>query len=310
MRALMLMGPTASGKSALALRLAGALDGEILNADSMQAYRDWRVLTARPTAEDGARVPHHLYGHIDAAERYSVGRWLAQARTALTEIAGRGKTPIVTGGTGLYFKALCEGLAETPPIEPEIEADLRARLAAEGPAALHARLVARDPESAVLSPQDGPRIVRALAVLEATGQPLSAWRAAQAEGLPREAWAGLCLTPDRDALYARIDARFAAMMAAGALEEAKAVAARALDPDLPAMKAHGAPHLLAHLRGELALEAAVARAQQDTRRYAKRQFTWMRGQMADWAYAAPEDGFDAACRLWRMKHRDGPINTE
>ncbi len=282
-RALLIMGPTASGKSALALALAERVGGEIVNADSMQVYRDFRVLTARPTPEEERRAPHHLYGHVDAAENYSTGRWLADALAVIEAIRTRGGTPILTGGTGLYFKALTQGLADIPAADPEVRAALRARAEREGPAALHAELSARDPIAAArLEPNDAPRILRALEVLDTTGESISTLQANTKPALAADEWAGIALTPPREALYASINARFETMLEAGALEEVRALAARTLDPALPAMKAHGAPALMAHLRGELSLEAAAEIAKRDTRRYAKRQFTWIANQMSDW----------------------------
>jgi tRNA dimethylallyltransferase len=288
-RALLIMGPTASGKSALALALAARVGGEIVNADSMQAYRDFRVLTARPSVAEEAEAPHHLYGHIDAAEAYSVGRWLDDALGAIAAIQARGNTPILAGGTGLYFKALTEGLADIPAADPETRAALRERAAKEGAPALHAELAQRDAVTAArLEPNDAPRILRALEVLETTGESISALHANTRAPLARAAWAGLALTPDREELYAAINARFEIMLAAGALEEARVFAARALDPASPAMKAHGAPALMAHLRGEITLAEAAEIGKRDTRRYAKRQFTWIAGQMPDWPrIAAP-----------------------
>lgn len=292
-RALLIMGPTASGKSALALALAARLGGEIVNADSMQVYRDFRILTARPSPEEEAQAPHHLYGHVDAAQLYSVGRWLDDALAAIAAIQARGATPIVVGGTGLYFKALTQGLADIPAADPETRAALRERAAQEGAPALHADLSQRDPITAArLEPNDAPRILRALEVLETTGESISALHANTAPPLPRDAWAGLALTPDREALYAGINTRFDAMLAAGALDEVRTFAARALDPALPAMKAHGAPAFMAHLRGEMSLADAAAIGQRDTRRYAKRQFTWIAGQMPDWPRIA-ETSLDA-----------------
>lgn len=282
-RALLIMGPTASGKSALALAVAERIGGEIVNADSMQVYRDLRLLTARPSVEEEARAPHHLYGHVDAAKLYSTGRWLEDALAAIASIRARGATPILVGGTGLYFKALTEGLADIPAAEPEVRAALRARAEREGAPALHAELAARDAVTAArLQPNDTPRILRALEVLETTGESISALQANTKPALAREEWVGLALTPDRAALYASINARFDDMLAAGALEEVRAFAARGLDPALPAMKAHGAPALMAHLRGEMKLSEAADIGQRDTRRYAKRQFTWIGGQMPDW----------------------------
>jgi tRNA dimethylallyltransferase len=284
------MGPTASGKSALALELAKRLDGEIVNADSMQVYRDFHVLTARPSAADMEGAPHWLYGGVDGGERYSVGRWLSDALAALSAISARGRTPIVVGGTGLYFRALTEGLAAAPAIDPDLRAGLQTRLAHEGASALHAELAKLDPESAArLQPNDAPRILRAMELWETTGEPMSALHADTKPALARKDWAGFALTPPRDELYKTIDARFEGMLAAGALEEARAFAARGLDPLLPAMKAHGAPALMAHLRGELSLAEAAEIGKRDTRRYAKRQFTWMAGQMAEWTRVTETD---------------------
>jgi tRNA dimethylallyltransferase len=282
-RALLIMGPTASGKSALALALAERLGGEIVNADSMQVYRDFRVLTARPSVKEEARAPHHLYGHVDAGELYSTGRWLADALAAIETIQARGSTPILVGGTGLYYKALTEGLADIPAADPDLRAALRERVEREGAPALHAELAVRDALTASrLEPNDAPRILRALEVLETAGESITTLQANTKPALPRDAWAGLALTPDRDALYASIDQRFEAMLAAGALDEVRAFAARKLDPALPAMKAHGAPALMAHLRRQMSLAEAGEIAKRDTRRYAKRQFTWIAGQMPDW----------------------------
>ncbi len=287
MRALLIMGPTASGKSALALAIAARVGGEIVNADSMQMYRDFRVLTARPSVEEETRAPHHLYGAVDGAERYSTGRWLTDALVRIADIRARGAVPILVGGTGLYFKALTEGLADMPAPDPKIRAALRTRADQEGAPALHAELTRRDPEMAArLEANDTPRILRALEVLETSGESISSFQAATRSALTRAEWAGLALTPDREPLYASINARFDAMLAAGALEEVRAFAQRGLDPMLPAMKAHGAPALMAHLCGELSLTDAAEIGKRDTRRYAKRQFTWIANQMPDWPRVA------------------------
>ncbi len=287
MKAILIAGPTASGKSGLALALAEAVGGTIVNADSMQVYRDLRVITARPTPDEEARVPHRLYGHVDAAENYSVGRWLADVRPVLDEERSAGRVPIFTGGTGLYFKALTRGLSAVPPIPLEIRETVRARLEAEGPAALHAELLRRDPGSPI-KPGDRTRIARALEVLEATGRPPSDWHR---EGLPPLIEASgavkVFLAPERDELRRRIDARFDAMLEAGALDEVRALAARKLDPLLPAMKAHGVPWLIRCLNGELSLAQAAEGGKNDTRRYTKRQFTWARHQLPDWTWTAP-----------------------
>jgi tRNA dimethylallyltransferase len=289
-RAVLIAGPTASGKSALALALAARCGGLVVNADSMQVYRDLRVITARASPEEEALVPHRLYGHVDAGVDYSVGRWLADAAVALTEAEAAGRLPIVVGGTGLYFKLLTQGIAAVPPIPAAIRERLRGRLAAEGADALHAELARRDPAAAGrILPRDRSRILRALEVLEATGRPLHAWHGENAAPLlPGAGVAKVFLAPERDALRARIDQRFDAMLAAGAINEVRALVARGLDPLAPAMKAHGVPWLVRHLRGEIDLETAAAGAKADTRRYAKRQFTWFRNQLPDWPWEAPE----------------------
>ena len=290
MRALLLMGPTAGGKSALGLALAERLGGEIVNADSMQVYRDFRILTARPTEEEEARAPHHLYGYADAGDLYSTGRWLGDALAAINEIGARGRTPIVVGGTGLYFKALTEGLADIPAADPETRAALRSRAEREGAPALHAELAALDPITAArLERNDAPRILRALEVLETTGESISALQTQTKPALARDQWAGIALTPDREALYRVINARYDAMLEAGAIDEVRAFAARNLDPPLPAMKAHGAPALMAYLQGEMPLSVAAEIGKRDTRRYAKRQFTWIANQMPDWPRVATPD---------------------
>ena len=289
-RTLLIMGPTASGKSALALAVADRIGGEIVNADSMQVYRDFRVLTARPSLEEEAQAPHHLYGHVDAAERYSTGRWLTDALAAFAQVRARNKTPILVGGTGLYFKALTQGLAEMPSIDPELRAALTERVAAEGAPSLHAELTRLDPQTAArLEPNDAPRIIRALEVIETTGESITSFQANTKPALAPNEWIGLALTPDREGLYAAINVRFEKMLEQGALEEVGAFAARNLDPTLPATKAHGAPALGAYLRGEMSLQAATEIGQRDTRRYAKRQFTWIANQMPDWQRIAEAD---------------------
>jgi len=284
----LIAGPTASGKSALALALAAEIGGTVINADSMQVYRDLRVITARPTPEEEASAPHRLYGHVDAAENYSVGRWLADVGPAIDQVRAACRVPILVGGTGLYFKALTRGLSNVPPIPEEVRARIRARLEAEGAAALHEDLTRRDPSSAALKPNDRTRIARALEVLEATGRPLSQWHR---EGLPPlidpARAVKVFVVPERPELRRRIDARFDAMLGAGALGEVRALGARKLDPLLPAMKAHGVPWLIRHLVGEITLAEAAEGAKNDTRRYTKRQFTWARHQLPDWTWMAP-----------------------
>ena len=283
-QAVLIAGPTACGKSALALDLAERLGGTIVNADSMQVYDGLRIITARPTPEEEARAPHVLYGHADPAETYSTGQWLHEAQAAIAGIRAEGRVPIVVGGTGLYFKALTEGLAAVPAIPAEIRETVRERLKRDGVSALYADLTARDPVTAArLMPLDRSRIGRALEVMLATGRSISEWHGESSEPLlPPSRTVRLFVTLDRAQLVARIEARFAAMIKAGALDEVEALAARHLDPLLPAMKAHGVPWLIRHLAGEITLHEAMAGSIMDTRRYAKRQHTWFRGQMKDW----------------------------
>jgi len=277
---LILAGPTASGKSALGISIAEKFNGVVINADSMQLYRDLRVLTARPTPEEEARVPHKLYGLLDGAERGTVARWLELARVAIAETIADGRLPILVGGTGLYFKALTEGLADIPPLPMEAEAEAARLLQEKGAAGLHAALGAIDAETAdQLRPSDSQRLVRAHAVRLGTGRGLAAWRQeGNAPALSNPA-CRLLLRPPREILYARIDRRFEGMMNAGALEEARAVAVRADIPEnAPMRKAHGLPELIAFLEGRMSREAAITQAKANTRHYAKRQTTWFRHQ--------------------------------
>jgi tRNA dimethylallyltransferase len=290
--AILIAGPTASGKSALAMALAQKCNGVIVNADSMQVYGDLRILTARPTAEDERRVPHRLYGHVDAAINYSTGQWLRDVSAVLRELARESRVPILVGGTGLYFKVLTAGLAAVPPIPADLRETVRARVQSEGAPALHAELMRRDPATARrVTVNDRSRISRALEVVLATGRPLSDWHR---EGLPPlidpAHAAKIFLTCERKELVRRIETRFDAMLKAGALAEVRALAARKLDPALPAMKAHGVPWLIRHLAGEISLDAAAAGAVMDTRRYAKRQLTWFRNQMKDWPWVDAAEG--------------------
>jgi tRNA dimethylallyltransferase len=288
--ALLIAGPTASGKSALALELAQKAGAVVINADSMQVYRDLRIVTARPTPQEEARVPHRLYGHVDSATNFSVGAWVADAGTILAEARGQNRLAVFVGGTGLYFKALTRGLSAVPPIATEIREAVRARLERDGVEALHAELARRDPASAErLKPRDRTRIARALEVVEATGRSLTDWhREGLPPLLPQGQFRALFLEPERDQLYARIDARFDAMLKAGALEEVADLAARKLDPLLPAMKAHGVPALIRHVEGEITLEQAAGIGRADTRHYAKRQFTWFRHQLPEFEWVNPE----------------------
>lgn len=289
--AILIAGPTASGKSALALSIAERLGGIVVNADSMQVYRDLRNITARPSSDEEAQVPHRLYGHVDAAINYSTGQWLRDVAEVLREIKPQRCIPVLVGGTGLYFKALTAGLAAVPPIPAEIRESVRARVREEGAPALHAELATLDPLTARrITVNDRSRISRAIEVVLATGRSLTDWHR---EGLPPQIDADsavkVFVTCERKELVRRIEARFAAMLAAGALGEVRALAARRLDPLLPAMKAHGVPWLIRHLNGEITLEAAAAGAIMDTRRYAKRQVTWFRNQMPGWTGIAAQD---------------------
>ena len=289
-QAVLIAGPTASGKSALALWLAEKTGGFVINTDSMQVYRDLRIITARPTPAEEAGVPHRLYGHVDAAVNCSAGHWVTDAAMALAEARAQNRLAIFIGGSGLYFKALTRGLSAVPPVPAEIRERVRARLERNGVEALHAELAQRDPVSAErLKPRDRTRIARALEVVEATGRALPDWhREGLPPLLPPGQFSAVFLAPERDALYARIDARFEAMLAAGALDEVAQLGARHLDPLLPAMKAHGVPALLSHLKGEISLDEAATIGRADTRHYAKRQFTWFRHQLPEFEWVKPE----------------------
>ena len=292
---MLIAGPTASGKSALALEFAHAAGGLVINADSMQVYRDLRIITARPTPDDEARAPHRLYGHVDAALNFSAGHWVTDAAAMLAEARAQRRPAIFVGGSGLYFKALTRGLSAVPKVPTAVRESVRARLERDGVEALYAELARIDGASAErLKPRDRARIARALEVVEATGRSLTDWhRDGLPPLLPPEQVRALFLAPERETLYARIDARFDAMLAAGALDEVAALAARQLDPLLPAMKAHGVPALIRHLRGEITLDAAAAIGRADTRHYAKRQFTWFRHQLPEFEWVRPE-----AARGW------------
>jgi len=274
-------GPTASGKSELALRLAETCDGVVINADSMQVYRELRILTARPGPAEEARAPHVLYGMQPAAQACSAARWCDLARGEIAAAEAAGKLPILVGGTGLYFRALIEGLAPVPEIPAATREEVRKLHRDLGPAAFHAALTQCDPAMAArLQPGDTQRVIRAFEVRQATGISLADWqeRPGGAAKLT-QAYAMVVLEPPRAELYARCDARFLAMLQQGGLTEVAALEALGLDPALPAMKALGVPELRRHLRGEITLKEAVVAAQQATRRYAKRQTTWFRHQI-------------------------------
>ena len=263
------------------MRIAERTNGVIVNADSAQVYRDLRIVTARPSAEDEAALPHRLFGYIDGAEACSAARWADDAKTAIAEAHSGGQAAILVGGTGLYHRTLLEGLAPIPEIDPAIRADIRANPVAENYAALERE----DPVSAKrLNPTDTTRVARALEVIRSTGRTIDAWQEEKRGGIAQDiALAPLILLPDRDWLYARCDARFADMFDSGAVDEVGALIARALDPSLPIMRAIGVPEIAAFLAGDLGREDAIAAAAQATRRYAKRQYTWFANQPpADW----------------------------
>lgn len=280
----LIAGPTASGKSRLALETAERTGAVILNADSQQLYADLRILSARPTAEDEARAEHRLYGIADAADAWSVGRWSRAVMPVLAELAAEGRPALLVGGTGLYFNALTRGLADIPDIPDSVRDEIGALYDSAGEGSIRRRLVEADPESeAAIAAGDRQRLIRALAVLTVTGQPLSVWRADTRPLLTAGSWTAMVIEPPRDRLYAACDARVAAIVEHGALDEVRALVARRLDPTLPAMKAVGVRDFAAHLRGEVSLTEAISAVQQATRNYAKRQLTWFRNQTPDWA---------------------------
>lgn len=280
----LIAGPTASGKSRLALDLARRTGGVIVNADSQQLYADLRVLTARPSVEEEAQAEHRLYGVADAAEAWSVGRWSRAALALLDDLDGR--PAILVGGTGLYFTALTKGLAQIPAVPDAVRDAVQTRYDVEGEATIRRALAQVDPAAeARIESGDRQRLVRALSVAEATGRALSDWTADTTPLLAPGSWDGLVIEPERDRLYAACDTRVDLMLAGGALDEVRALTARGLSPDLPAMKAVGVRELAAHLAGELTLDAAADALKQATRNYAKRQLTWFRNQTPGWRRA-------------------------
>ncbi|SIQ25817.1 tRNA dimethylallyltransferase [Bosea sp. TND4EK4] len=289
-RAVLIAGPTASGKSALAMALARAFGGVVVNADSMQVYRDLRILSARPTPEEEAAVPHRLYGHVDGAVNSSAMRYAADVAALLPQLRKEGLLPIFVGGTGLYFKALTEGFSAMPPVPDEVRAAFRERADGAATEALHAELAVRDPTMAErLRPSDRMRIMRAIEVHLATGRSLASFQGEREPGpLSGAGTLRLFVSPERERVRAAIDRRFEAMIDQGALAEVERLKARGLDPLLPIMRAHGVPGLIAHLDGTLSLEEAIRLGQADTRAYAKRQVTWFRHQMEGWQAVAPE----------------------
>jgi tRNA dimethylallyltransferase len=280
--ALIVAGPTCSGKSALALALAERLGGVVINTDSMQVYAELRIITARPTPAEEARAPHALYGVRPAAEPGNAAWWRAAALSAMAAAQAAGRLPILCGGTGMYFSALVDGIAEIPECGEAARAEARWLLAEHGPAALHASLAKVDPATAArLRPSDSQRVARAWEVWRGTGRGLAAWQKEKGYPAPWR-FSALLLDPPREALRAAIAGRFTAMLNQGALEEVRALLALGLDPALPAMRAHGVPELAAHLRGEITLAEAARRAELVTGQYTKRQATWFRHRrMAD-----------------------------
>ncbi len=283
-RAILIAGPTASGKSAAALALAERLGGTVINANSMQVYRELKVLTARPGPADLARAPHELYGFVPGREAYSAARYGEDAKAAIERSWSGARVPIVVGGTGLYFTVLLEGLSPVPPIPEAVRSRWRAEAARLGPGGLHAVLAERDAETAErLRPSDPQRIVRALEVLDATGRSLSQWHAEPGRPvLEPESTLRFVVAPDRETLNRRCNARFEAMIALGAIEEVEALARLDLDPELPIMRALGVRPLIQHIAGEIGREEAVEQAKAETRAYAKRQMTWIRSKMRAW----------------------------
>jgi tRNA dimethylallyltransferase len=279
----LIAGPTASGKSRRALEMAEATGAAIVNADSQQLYADLRVLSARPSAEEEAQAPHHLYGTVDAAEAWSVGRWTRAVMPLLEAFRAEGRPVLIVGGTGLYFSALTKGLADIPDVPVAAREEATALYDTEGEAAFRLRLTTFDPPAAAaIESGDRQRLTRAWAVARATGRSLSDWQASTRPLLAPGTYDRLVIEPEREALYAACDARVLTMLETGALDEVRALGARELDPALPAMKAVGVRELMAYLASETPLTEATTAMQQATRNYAKRQLTWFRNQCGDW----------------------------
>lgn len=281
--AILITGPTASGKSALASALAKQHGGVVINADSMQVYDTLQVVTARPSDEDMDGIAHHLYGHVPAGKAYSTGDWLREIAALVRDLKESGVLPVIVGGTGLYFKALTGGLSDMPDIPDEIRTALRDRIATEGPEALHRELAGLDPDLALrLNPQDGQRIVRALEVLQATGRSIVDFQGQSGPVIvdPTRAQK-IVVLPDRAVLHDRINRRFETMLDTGAIEEVEALLAMGLAADMPVMKAIGVSQIAAMLRGEMSRAEVIDKASAATRQYAKRQMTWFRNQMDD-----------------------------
>lgn len=284
--AILITGPTASGKSALAVRMARAVNGVVINADSMQVYDTLRVLTARPSDGEMEGVPHRLYGHVPAVRAYSTGEWLRDVQDVLADLRQEKRLPVFVGGTGLYFKALTGGLSDMPEISQDIRCRVRLRLKEEGPDVLHAELFQRDVAVAEnLEPKDGQRIVRALEVLEETGRSISEFQGRQGPMVIDPARAKkIVVLPDRRILHERIDRRFEMMLEGGAIDEVRALLSLDPAPDLPVMKAIGVREIAEMLAGGMTRAAVIERGSALTRQYAKRQMTWFRNQMDEsWA---------------------------
>lgn len=286
----LIAGPTASGKSAYAVRIAKERDGVVVNTDSMQVYDVLQVLTARPNIDDMGKIEHHLYGHVHPGQLYSTGKWLADVESFLARPEYENRHLVFVGGTGLYFKALLGGLNQMPDIASDVRDFWRQRLTKVGPATLHGELMSRDAETAAwLKPQDGQRIVRALEVFESSGKPISYWQSMTGTALIDNDYSTkICLVPDREKLALRINHRFSNMLKAGAVEEVRALIALDLDAALPAMKAIGVRELTAYFDGDTTIDEVVSLSSAATRQYAKRQMTWMRNQFnREWARIEP-----------------------
>lgn len=298
--AVLIAGPTASGKSALATKLAREYGGAVINTDAMQVYRELRVLSARPSVDEEALAPHYLYGFVSAFEPFSVGRWLEAATAALAEVRAKGLLPIFAGGTGLYFAALLQGLSPIPEIHASIRVEARQKLSELGNERFHLELTVRDPVmGARLNPGDSQRLVRAWEVIEATGQSLAEWQALKGEPALTGDLARFVLKPNRDWLVERIARRFRAMVAEGGLDEVRVLRDGGINDELPAARALGVPQLIAHLDGRVSLDQAVESAIVETRRYAKRQMTWFRHQMPDWSVIERSDVGEMAAIIER-----------
>ncbi len=280
---IIILGPTASGKTAISIEIARKFDGEVINMDSMQVYKDLPILSAAPTKSEMGDIPHHLFGHVDAAHPYSTGEYILEAKRAIDGVLSRGKKAILVGGTGLYAHSLTQGMVETPPVPPEIRAKTRKLVEADRKGQYN-RLKKHDPYYASkIEANDIVRIARALEVFEATGKSLSDWHAEeQPPILKNGSWQGIGLMPEREPVYEKITARFKAMVSNGGLQEVEALWKRGLADDLPAMKALGIPNLIEYFEGRAPLDEAISSAITQTRQYAKRQLTWLRNRAADW----------------------------